>query len=96
MSISHVANFEKPAISPLFCIFLELVEGRCLRDEYCVFSKVRSYLCYLCAFVLPSLFWDLCQRYYEVYQWVVLCDAGSWTDRVFVSWTLAYRRMKVI
>jgi hypothetical protein len=56
MSISHVANLEKPAISPLFCIFLELVEGWCLRNGVAYLAKfartstICAPLCFLVFF----------------------------------------------
>lgn len=59
MSISHVANFEKPAISPLFCIFLELVEGRCFRDGIAYLTKFArtSVICApLCSLVFFETF----------------------------------------
>ena len=31
MGTAHVASLEKPAVSPFFCIFLEPIEGQCVR-----------------------------------------------------------------
>lgn len=59
MGISHVTNFEKPAISPLFCIFLELVEGQCVRDSIGYLAKIArtSAICVLlCSLVFFETF----------------------------------------
>jgi len=59
MSISHVTNFEEPAISPLFCILLELVEGRCFRDDIAYLAKFArtSAICApLCSLVFLETF----------------------------------------
>jgi hypothetical protein len=59
MSISHVTNFEKPAISPLFCIFLELIEGQCFRDGIACLAKFArtSVICApLCSLVFFETF----------------------------------------
>ena len=59
MSISHVTNFEKPTISPLCCIFLELVEGPCFRDGIAYLAKIArtSVICApLCSLVFFETF----------------------------------------
>jgi len=88
MSISHVTNFEKPAISPLFRIFLELVEGRCVKDGIAYLVKFARTPA-ICAPLCSLVFFETFVRDTTIFVNGSLCDAGSWTDRVFVSWTLA-------
>lgn len=54
MGIAHVTNFEKPAVSPFFCIFLELIEGSA--SEVRIVSISSPHLRDLGSFVLLSLF----------------------------------------
>jgi hypothetical protein len=54
MGIAHVTNFEKPAISPFSCIFLELIEGQFLKDGGRILD--RPHLRYLGSFLLLGLF----------------------------------------
>ena len=58
MSISHVTNFEKPAISPFLCIFLELIEGRCVRDGVYLenFARTSAICAPLCSLVFFETF----------------------------------------
>ena len=52
MSVAHVTDFEKPAVSPFFCVFLELIKGRRVK----MVSICSPHFRYLGSFVLPSLF----------------------------------------
>ena len=59
MGIAHIANFEKPAVSPFFCIFLELIEGRCVGESRMVsitISRTSAICAPLCSFVFFETF----------------------------------------
>ena len=56
MGIAHVTNFEKPAVSPFFCVFLELIEGWCVdasrmvKITFALTSAIWAPLCSLVFF----------------------------------------------
>ena len=52
VSTGHIANFEKPTVSPFFCIFLEPIECRCMR------ACVQQYRLKNYNFTLQALTWS--------------------------------------
>lgn len=92
MRIAHVTNFKEPAISPFFCIFLELVDdwwgsGMVVRICRIIFARTSNIWAPLCSLV----FFETFVRDTTTVVNGDSCDAGrAKTDRVFVFWTLAW------